>query len=165
MRFFAKLYQFLQSQYLKDKHREYMRRFKIDPTARLPYLENTWFHGNITIGKHTYFNGGRIVTGPNSKVVIGEWCAIGHNVNIIAWTHDPEHPTGPMDKRPTIEKDIIIGNRVWIGSNVFIRESVTIGDNSIIGANSLIIHDVEPNSIVGGVPAHLIRYKNGSQQV
>lgn len=165
MNFFARIYHFLQTQYLKDKRKDYLRRFNIDPSVRLPYLENTWFHGNITIGKHTYFNGGRIVTGPNSKVEIGEWCAIGHNVNIIAWTHDPEFSTGPMEKRPTIEKDIKIGNRVWIGTNVFIREGVTIGDNSIIGANSLVINDVEPNSIVGGVPARLIRYKDGNKQI
>ncbi len=163
MNIFAKLYQFFYNQYLKDKRKDYLKRFDIDYTVRLPYLDNTWFHGNIKIGKHTYFNGGRIVTGPHSKVEIGEWCAIGHNVNIIAWTHDAEHSTGPMDKRPTIEKDIIIGNRVWIGTNAFIREGITIGDNSIIGANSLVINDVEANSIVGGVPARLIRYKDATQ--
>ena len=162
MKLLASIYHLLLKHHLKEKRREYLKKFDIDPTVRLPYLENTWFHDNIHIGKNTYFNGGRIVTGPKSKVVIGEWCAIGHNVNIIAWTHDTEESTGPMNKRPTIEKDIRIGNHVWVGTNVFIREGVSIGDNSIIGANSLVINDVEGNSIVGGVPARLIKYKNES---
>lgn len=160
MKIFAKLFEFLQNQYLAHKRKEYFKRFDLHPTVRLQYMENTWFHGNIKIGANTYFNGGRIITGPNSKVVIGEWCAIGHNVNIIAWTHDIEYSTGPMSERPTIQKDIIIGDRVWIGTNVFIREGVTIGNNSIIGANSVVINNVEPNSIVGGNPARLIRFKN-----
>jgi maltose O-acetyltransferase len=162
MKLLAGIYHLLLKHHLKEKRRDYLKKFDIDPTVRLPYLENTWLYGNIHIGKNTYFNGGRIVTGPNSKVVIGEWCAIGHNVNIIAWTHDTEESTGPMSERPTIEKDISIGNHVWIGTNAFIREGVTVGDNSIIGANSMVINDVEANSIVGGVPARLIKYKNES---
>jgi maltose O-acetyltransferase len=53
----------------------------------------------------------------------------------------------------------MIGNGVWIGANVFIGPGINIGDNSIIGANSVVVKDVLPNSIVGGVPAKLIRMK------
>ena len=56
--------------------------------------------------------------------------------------------------------NVLIGDYVWIGANVFIGPGVKIGNNSVIGANSVVTKDVEAFSIVGGVPAKLIRYKS-----
>ena len=145
--------------YLKDKENLYRKTFNLHPTSWIGEIEHTVFQGNITLGANSYFNSGRIVTGRNSKVIIGEWCAIGYNVSMLALTHDVNEPTGPANKRPQPERDILIGSNVWIGSNVLIRDGVKIGDNSIIGANSLVIKDVPERAIVGGVPAKLIRYK------
>lgn len=116
--------------------------------------------GNVSIDENTYINGGLIATGPTSRVIIGKWCAIGYNVNIIASSHDINKPTGPISERPIVEGDIIIGDNVWIGSNAFIRHGVRIGNNSIIGANSVVVKDVPDYAIVGGVPAKIIRYKD-----
>lgn len=54
---------------------------------------------------------------------------------------------------------ITIGNDVWIGGNVMIARGVTIGDGSIIGAGTLVVKDVPPYAIVGGVPAKIIKYR------
>lgn len=54
---------------------------------------------------------------------------------------------------------IIIGNDVWIGAGVSLMDGVTIGDGAILAANSLIVKDVEPYTIVGGVPAKVIKYR------
>jgi maltose O-acetyltransferase len=159
---FSLFYKRLFEAHNRLKDFEYRKRFSIHPTARLHYIENIWFKGNITVGQHTYLNSARVTAGPNSKIIIGEWCAIGHNVTIISWTHDTELSTGPEDSRPSVEKDIIVGDNVWIGSNVFIREGVKIGNNSIIGANSLVIKDVPDYAIVGGVPAKLIKHKRSN---
>lgn len=53
--------------------------------------------------------------------------------------------------------DIVIGNDVWIGYDAMIMAGVTIGDGAIIGARAVVTKDVEPYSIVGGVPAKEIR--------
>ena len=53
--------------------------------------------------------------------------------------------------------DIIIGNDVWIGYDAVIMAGVKIGDGAIIGARAVVTKDVEPYSIVGGVPAKEIR--------
>lgn len=54
-------------------------------------------------------------------------------------------------------KPVNIGNDVWIGANVTILSGVTIGDNVIIAAGAVVTKDVPSNSLVGGVPAKLIK--------
>lgn len=51
-----------------------------------------------------------------------------------------------------------IGYGAWIGQNVVIMPGVTIGELSIVGANSVVTHDVDPGSVVAGVPARVLRY-------
>lgn len=53
--------------------------------------------------------------------------------------------------------DIVIGNDVWIGYDAVIMAGVTIGDGAIIGTRAVVAKDVEPYSIVGGIPAKEIR--------
>jgi len=64
------------------------------------------------------------------------------------------------DKKYTIS----IGNDVWIGANVNIMDGITIGDGAIVAAGAMVIKDVEPYSIVGGVPAKLIKYRFPEEQ-
>lgn len=54
-------------------------------------------------------------------------------------------------------KPIVIGNHVWIGERATILKGVTIGDGAIVAANAVVTKDVEPNTLVGGVPARVIR--------
>ena len=59
-----------------------------------------------------------------------------------------------------IRKPIIIGDNVEIGSNSIIHPGVTIGDNATVGAGAVVISDVPPNSVVVGVPAKVVNWKN-----
>lgn len=53
--------------------------------------------------------------------------------------------------------EIIIGNNVWIGEGVAIFSGVTIGDNCVIGSNAVVNKSFPANSIIGGIPARLLR--------
>jgi len=153
----AACYQAMEQAANQEKERIYRKQFDLHPTARLGYLPHIVMMGNISIGENSYFNSGKIVSGKNSKVVTGKWCAIAYNVDIHAISHDPDDATGPEGQRRAIEKDIVIGDHVWIGSNVFIRPGITIGNRCVIGANTVVTHDIADCTIVGGVPAKVIR--------
>lgn len=60
---------------------------------------------------------------------------------------------------------VVIGNDVWIGCNAIIMEGVNIGDGAIIAAGAIVTKDVEPYSIVGGVPARIIKYRFSVEKI
>lgn len=57
------------------------------------------------------------------------------------------------------KKRVIIGNDVWIGADVRILDGVKIGDGAVVAAGAVVTKDVPPFSIVGGIPAKIIRYR------
>ncbi|MCP5455866.1 MAG: CatB-related O-acetyltransferase [Thermotogae bacterium] len=61
--------------------------------------------------------------------------------------------------------DIVIGNDVWIGYEAVITQGVTIGDGAVIGTRALVTKDVPPYTIVGGVPAKVIRKKFTEEKI
>ena len=58
-----------------------------------------------------------------------------------------------------------IGNDVWIGARVFVRNGVSIGDGAIIAAGAVVVNDVSPYAVVGGVPAKLIRNRFDESEI
>lgn len=52
---------------------------------------------------------------------------------------------------------IQIGNHVWIGARAIILKGVTIGDGVVVAAGAVVTKDVPPNTLVGGVPAKIIK--------
>ena len=88
-----------------------------------------------------------------------------HNLKII--TGDHERRIGTFCSSITevtknhnlgLDKDVNIEPDVWIGMNVVILKGVTIGRGSTVSAGSIVVKDVPPYSIVGGVPAKLIKF-------
>lgn len=97
------------------------------------------------------------ISGENVGVFIGKDVMIAPNVVIVAFNHGFGDIERPMRLQKNIEESVVIENNVWISSNCTIGKGVKIGENSIIGANSFVNKNVPPFSIVGGVPAKLIK--------
>ncbi len=74
--------------------------------------------------------------------------------------HGKYHENAPFEDSPIRDnRPVVIGNDVWIGANVVILPGVTIGDGAVLAAGAVVTKDVAPYAIVGGVPAHTIRYR------
>ena len=78
---------------------------------------------------------------------------IGHNVVLATLNHGFE----PKNRNTTYPEPINIGNHVWIGANATVTPGVTIGENAIVAAGAVVTKNVEANTVVGGVPARLIK--------
>jgi len=103
--------------------------------------------------------GGGFTAGNNmliskEKISIGKNCQIAWGVTIS--DHD-FHKTYKNGVQNVETSPVKIGNGVWIGMNATILKGVEIGDNSIIAAGALVVHDVPANTMVGGVPAKIIK--------
>ena len=113
------------------------------------------FGKNISLGEHVFINACCHFQ-DHGGITIGDGCQIGHNVVFATLNHGIQ----PTDRQHTYPSPIVVGKNVWIGSNATICPGVTIGDNAIIAAGAVVTHDIQPNTIVGGVPAKLIRQIN-----
>lgn len=84
-------------------------------------------------------------------ITIEDDVQIAANVQLISNNHD-------LENRHIITcKPVHICRRAWIGAGATILPGVTVGENAVVGAGSVVTHDVEPNTIVAGNPAKLIR--------
>ena len=87
-------------------------------------------------------------------MTIGDGCQIGHDVVFATLNHG----LSPEKRKTTYPAPIVLGNNVWIGSNATILQGVTIGDNAVVAAGAVVTKDVAANTVVGGVPAKIMRY-------
>lgn len=108
---------------------------------------------NIHIGKHVFINMGCKFQ-DQGGIFIGDGVLIGHNV-VLATLNHAMQPERRSDMFPA---PIHIGKRVWIGSNATVLPGVTIGDGAVVAAGAVVTRDVPANTVVGGVPAKVIRH-------
>ena len=127
------------------------------------------YGGKISIGDNCFIGTGtRIWSGEG--ISIGNDVLISHNVNIMDTnSHEIEYKiraerfkdyikNGPSTEKELVQTSpIIIEDNVWISFNAIILKGVKIGKGAIIAAGSVITHDVEPFTIVGGNPQHIIK--------
>jgi len=111
--------------------------------------------GFIHIGHDCSLNPFSIVLG-GGGVKIGNYCRIAPHTVIVAGQHDFRRIDIPIAEQGMVYKGIEIEDDVWIGANCVILDGVTIGKGTIVGAGSVVTKNVEPYSIMGGVPARVI---------
>lgn len=110
------------------------------------------FGKNIHVGEHVFINACCHFQ-DHGGVTLGDGCQIGHNVVFATLNHGLE----PADRGTTYPAPIVLGRNVWVGSNATILRGVTIGDNAVVAAGAVVSRDVPANTIVGGVPARIIK--------
>lgn len=101
-----------------------------------------------TVGYHTFVFA-------SSGISIGADCMIAPFVYVVDSDHGIDR-SKKMNEQPNQTAPVIIGNDVWIGTGAKILKGVTVGDGAVIAAGAVVKDNVEPYSIVGGIPAKKI---------
>jgi maltose O-acetyltransferase len=111
-------------------------------------------HKHVTVGKGTIVTG-RLHLDLGATITIGNQVRIGHDVSLLTVSHE----IGTEGQRCAKAEfgPIEIGNGAWIASRVVILPNVSIGAGAVVAAGAVVTRDVAPNTLVGGVPARLIR--------
>ena len=112
----------------------------------------------LRIGKGTYLNRNTVVIA-HKLVDIGSNCAISWDVVIMDSDMHFMTPDGVEDNKP-----VIIEDNVWIGCRCIILKGVRIGKGAIVAAGAIVTKDVPSYTIVGGVPARVLREIKQPQQ-
>lgn len=113
--------------------------------------------GELFIGNNCYIGCFCIISSHRGTVRIGNNVMLANGVLLEPANHRFDDLTKPMRLQGHNVGRIIIEDDVWIGDNCVILKDVKIGRGSVIGAGSVVTKDVEPYSVVGGVPAKLIK--------
>lgn len=125
---------------------------EVDPSLRVfpPFYSD--FGKNIHLGKRVFINACCHFQ-DHGGITLGDGCQIGHNVVFATL----DHGIAPEERHTTRPAPIVLGRNVWVGSNATILRGVVIGDNAVVAAGAVVAKDVEAATIVGGVPARVIR--------
>ena len=115
------------------------------------------YGGTISIGNNCSINPYTILYGHGKGLVVGNNVLIAGHCMIIPANHNFSRSDIPINKQGTNSKGIIIEDDVWIGAGCKILDGVTIAKGTIVAAGSVVNQSTEPFSIVGGVPAKLIK--------
>lgn len=120
-------------------------------------MGNVYIYDNVGIGGHA------ILSTPGAKIIIKGNCSIAHHLTIHTGNHARivgrfVSDITSADKPEGYDHDVIIEKDVWIGANVTILENVHIGRGATVAAGAVVNKDVPPYSMVGGVPAKVIKF-------
>lgn len=96
----------------------------------------------LTIGK-------KVIFGPHPTIITGD-----HRIDVIG-----KYIMDSTEKLPENDAPVVIEDDVWTGANVTILKGVTIGRGSVIAAGAVVTKSFPPYSIIGGVPAKLLKMR------
>lgn len=127
-------------------------------------LENFYISDDVRIARYA------VIYSTRAKVIIGSKTGIAPYLKIITGNHRIDKVghfmfDGDFDKRPEDDQDVIIEGDSWFGVNVTILSGVTIGRGSVIAAGAVVNKSMPPYSIIGGVPARVLKRRFTIEQI
>lgn len=93
--------------------------------------------------------GKKVIFGPNPTIITGD-----HRIDVVGKYIMDSH-----EKLPENDAPVIIEDDVWFGANVTILKGVTIGRGSVVAAGAVVTRSCPPYSIIGGIPAKVLKYR------
>jgi acetyltransferase-like isoleucine patch superfamily enzyme len=187
----SKFILYLQNKHIQKYYQKIRKYFQV----KIFYRNSSFEGKNIIYKKVTLSNckiGFASYVGPRSVLInteLGRYCSIGPDVKTVIGSHPTKNFVSTCPAFYSLQKQngfsftneqlfeefiyidpkdrisIKIGNDVWIGAHVLILEGTSIGDGAIIATGAVVSKNVEPYSIVGGVPAKLIRNRFNDQDI
>jgi acetyltransferase-like isoleucine patch superfamily enzyme len=120
--------------------------------------------GVVEIGAKTVM-GQECTISAYKRVRIGEQCVIADRSMFIDFDHGVTEVERPIRQQGIYTRECVVGSNVWIGYNACFLRGVHVGDNSIVGTNAVVTKDVPANSVIGGVPARIIRMREAPKEL
>nr|WP_314467204.1 acyltransferase [uncultured Novosphingobium sp.] len=110
--------------------------------------------GQVRIGSRSFLNT-NVRFGGKGGVTIGRFAQIAPNVSFETSSHELAFEDGRS--RAPVTAPVVVQDHVWIGTGAIILPGVTIGRGAVVAAGAVVVRDVPPKTLVGGVPARFLR--------
>lgn len=125
---------------------------------------------NIFLGNHIGIGSNAFISATNAKFIVEGNCAIAEGLTVHTGNHAQVLGKFVTDITETnkpdgYDKDVVIERDVWIGCNVTLLSGVTIGRGSIVAAGAVVNKSCPPYSIIGGVPAKVIKFRWSIEEI
>jgi acetyltransferase-like isoleucine patch superfamily enzyme len=135
---------------IRNLARECGDNVSIHPNVYLFNVEHISFGDNVSVHPLCYIEG-------VGELSIGDNVSIAHNSSIMTTNHGWSDTSKPIKYNEQTNSKVIINSDVWVGCGCRILSGVEVGSRSIIAAGAVVVKNIEPNSIVGGIPAKVIK--------
>ena len=162
--------------------KNFLRRIFVEPIIRKSFGEcgkNVHIFGrcsfsgieNMHVGNNVIFSSNSKILTTRAKVIVGDYVMLGQNLTLVTGDHRTDILGKYMmeikdsEKLPENDADVVIEDDVWAGTNVTILKGVTIGRGSIIASGAVVTKSIPPYSIVGGVPAKVLKSRFTEQEI
>jgi len=129
------------------------------PTLWIRTGIDIWWTGRLRIGRsalneNLFFNA-------YGGITIGNNCLIGRGTSFFAGGHTFDRSDVLIVEQPLSPGPIVVGDDVYFGLNSVVLGNVTIGRGAVVGAGAVVTSDVPSGAIVAGVPARIVRFREG----